>query len=319
MKKQLKRLSLVAGLAFAGLAAAQPYPSKPVHLIVGFTAGGGTDVAARLVAEPMGKVLGQPVIVENRPGAAGMVGARYVLSQPADGYTIHFGIVNSFTSVFVKDNPLDPARDFDPITNIESGGLLFVVRGDLPVNTLRELIEYSKANPGKLNAATAPGSASDLLYAVLKDRTKMEFTLLPYQGDAPSITALLGGVIDVSQANISLALPHIKAGKLKAVFYAAERRSSLLPDVPTAAQAGAPGALNQFNLGLWARKGTPREVIQKLNAAGHAALKTEAVIETFRKFGVDPVGTTPEDQLRIFEAEAKANAEAARLGGMQPR
>jgi tripartite-type tricarboxylate transporter receptor subunit TctC len=318
MKTKLTLLAMAAGVAASGLAGAQAYPSKPVKFIVGFPPGGGSDISARVVAQAMEKRLGQPILVENRPGAGGLVGAQYVLQQPADGYTIQFGQVTGFTSVFIKDNPVDPARQFEPITNLQTGGLVVVGRNALPGNSFQDVVAHAKANPGKLNFGSV-GTQVDLFFAVLKDRTKTDFQVVSYKGDAPGITALLGGEIDALASNTLAVAPHIQAGKMKALFATRSKRSSVLPNVPTSAEVGLPGVLYEFHLGLWAPKGTPREALQKLNTEGVAAVKTQEVIDAFRKFGADTVGSTPEEQLKTYEAEMAFWREAARLANYQPQ
>jgi tripartite-type tricarboxylate transporter receptor subunit TctC len=318
MKMQIKWGALASSLLLAGAASAQSYPNKPVRFIVGFPPGGGSDISARVVASAMEKKLGQPVLVENRPGAGSLIGAQHVLAQPADGYTIQFGSITNISDVFIKDNPLNAARDLDPITNLQVGGLFVVAKMSLPGNTLQQVVAQAKANPGKLNFGSV-GTTIDLMYAVLKDRTKMNFEIVPYKGDAPGVTALLGGEIDVLASNILAVTPHIQAGKMKPLFTTRTTRSGLLPDVPTAAEAGAPGVMLEFKLGLWAKKGTPREALQKLNAEGVAAVKTAEVIEAFRKFGADPVGSTPEQQMKTYEAEMAFWREAAKLANYQPQ
>jgi len=318
MQKRLLCLAVTSGLAVSGLAGAQSYPNKPIRFIVGFPPGGGSDISARVVAAAMEKRIGQPVLVENRPGAGGVIGAQHVMSQPADGYTIQFGAITSISDVFIKDNPLNASRDLDPITNLQVGGLFVVAKPGLAGNTLQEVVAQARANPGKLNFGSV-GTTIDLMYAVLKDRTKMNFEVVPYKGDAPAVTAMLGGEIDVLASNILAVTPHINAGKMKPLFTTRTKRSSLLPNVPTAAEAGAPGVVLEFNLGLWAKKGTPREAIQRLNAEGVAAVRTPEVIEAFRKFGADPVGSTPDEQMKTYDAEMAFWREAAKLANYRPQ
>lgn len=317
--KAFKGLAVIAGLAFSAAAAAQTYPSKPVRFIVGFPPGGGSDISARVVASAMEKRLGQSIVVENRPGAAGLIGLQYASQQPADAYTLYFGNVTPYTSVFVKSNSIDVAAALDPVAVLQVGGLFLVARSGAPFSTLGEMVAWSKANPGKLNFGTI-GSSIDLVMTVLKNRTGADFTSVQYKGDAPLVTALLANnEVDFGASNILAVTPHIQAGKMKPLFTTRTKRSSLLPNVPTAEEAGAPGVVFEFHLGLWAPKGAPRDAVRRLNTEAVAAVKTQEVIDAFRKFGADPVGSTPEEQMKVFEAEMAFWRTAAKLANFQPQ
>ena len=308
---------LAAGTLWADAALAQAYPSRPVHFIVGFPAGGGSDTSARVSASAMEKSLGQSIVVENRPGAGSLIGAQYVAKAEPDGYTIMFGSVSGFHPVFLKEG-LDASKAYDAITNLQVGGLIMAAKQAVPYNNLQELLAWSKSNPGKLNFGSVAPQA-DLYMAMFKAKTGIDFLSVSYKGDAPIITALLGGEIDVAWSNILTVLPQAQAGKMKMLWVTRAQRSSMAPNLPTLAEAGIPGITYEFHLGLWAPKGTPRAAIVKLNQAGVAAVKQPEVIEQFHKFGADPEGTSPEDTLKTFNEEIKFWTEAARLSGYQPQ
>ena len=302
IKTQLKTFAACAVL-FAGSALAQNYPNKPIHLIVGYPPGGGSDVSARVTAAGMEKQLGQSIIVENKPGAASLLGAQYVAKTDPDGYNILFGNVTSFHPVFLKEG-IDAAKVFDPITNLQVGGLIFASKPNAPWNNLQELVAWSKANPGKLNFGSLASSA-DLYVQMLKAKTGLDYVSVNYKGDAPLISALMSGEADVGLSNTLVVVPQAQAGKVKALWVSRSSRSSVAPTLPTLAELGVPGVVWEFYLGLWAPKGTPRAVIQRLNAAGVAAVKQPEIIEQYRKFGADAVGNSPEDVLAAYNNEMK--------------
>lgn len=305
-------LLLVASSVFA-----QSYPSKPIRLVVGFPPGGGSDTTARVTGAAMEKTLGQPIIVENKPGAGSLIGAQYVAKADADGYTIMFGNVTAFHPIYYKDG-IDASKVFDPIANLQVGGLVFAAKLNAPFNNLREMVAWAKANPGKLTfGSLAP--AADMYMGVFKTRAGIDFLSVPYKGDTPLIAALLGGEVDTGLSNTLSVVPQAKAGKMKALWVSRSSRSSVAPDLPTLAELGIPGVNWEFYLGLWAPKGTPRAAIQRLNAAAVAAVKEPSIIEQYSKFGADPAGSTPEEALATFNNDMKFWIEAARLAKYQPQ
>jgi tripartite-type tricarboxylate transporter receptor subunit TctC len=307
----------LALLVLSGAAAAQSFPSRPIRFMVGYPPGGGSDVSARVVAAAMEQRLGQPVIVENKPGANGLIGAQYVLQSAADGYTLHFGGVTNLSSVFQGANGLDASKVFEPISALQVGAFVIAARTDTPYNTYQELVAYSKANPGKVNFGGA-GSTSDLLLAVLRVRTGLNVMPILYKGDSQVIAAVLGGDVQLVSSNTLTVLPQVAAGRLKPLFTTRSRRSALLPNVPTAEEAGAQGVVLEFNLGLWAPKGTPQPVIQRLNTEAVASVRQPDVIEQFHKFGADATGTTPEELLHSYDVDMRFMQEAARLANFKP-
>jgi tripartite-type tricarboxylate transporter receptor subunit TctC len=316
MKKLLVAATAVLAL-FAGAATAQTYPSKAITFVVGYPPGGGSDAAARLIAANMEKKLGQPIVVENRPGGNTLIAANSVARSAADGYTLLFGPVTVLTSIFNK-NPIDVKATFEPISNLINGGLVLSMREDFPAKNWAEFLAYSKANPGKLNYASIAPQA-EMLTQLLANRTGLTYTAVNYAGDAPIVNAMLTKEVDFGMNNVVVAVPQIKAGKFKPLMITKSTRSALLPDLPTPQELGIKDFLYEFNLGLWAPKGTPKDVIAKLNAAAVAVMKDPALTNEFVTRVGDPVGSTPEQQMATFENEYKLNAEAAKMANYQPQ
>jgi tripartite-type tricarboxylate transporter receptor subunit TctC len=302
-------LTLVSQFALA-----QPYPSKPVRLIVGLAPGGATDIMARTLAPGLGEELGQPVVVDNRPGAAGTIGAGIVAKSAPDGYTL-FLASSSFTSnaVLEKNGAYDPLRDFAPITNIASAPFLLVVRSSLPVNSVAELIAYARANPGKLNyASSGIGSTAHLTGELLKRAAGIEMTHVVYRGAGPALADVLGGQVDMMFASIVSSLHHAKSGKLKALAVTSARRSSVVPEYPTVAEAGVPGFEMSGYFGLLAPARTPGEIVNTVHAAVQRAIRRRDFVERVAADGAEPDGCPPAELQAILERDMKKLAELLR-------
>ncbi|HXC39450.1 MAG TPA: tripartite tricarboxylate transporter substrate binding protein [Burkholderiales bacterium] len=316
-QKMLKIAAACVALFAASAVQAQSYPTKPVHFIVGYPAGGGSDTSARVTAAAMEKTLGQAIVVENKPGAGSLLGASFVARSEPDGYTILFGNATAFHPVFLKEG-IDAAKVFDPITNLQVGGLIFAAKLNTPYNNLQELLAWSKANPGKLNFGSLAPSA-DLYMQMFKARTGLDYLSVPYKGDTPVIAALLSGEVDVALSNTLSVVPQVQGGKMKALWVTRSSRSSIAPTLPTLAELGVPGVVWEFFLGLWTPKGTPPAAVQRLQSSAAAAVKQQDIIDQFRKFGADPVSTTPAETLAAFNNEMKFWTEAAKLANYQPQ
>jgi tripartite-type tricarboxylate transporter receptor subunit TctC len=317
----MRLAGLVASLALSGAAFAQaasaPFPSKPITLIVFIAAGGTTDITARMVARNMEKTLGQPIIVENRPGANGTIATHYVRTAAPDGYTVLIAGL-AMNSTFVKNNPVNLETDLQPVSNLVNGGFFVFVPASLPVNSMQELIAYSKANPGKVNLGYT--SALTLLASEgLKLKTGMNFTAIPYKGAGPMIPAVLSGEVTFTVESLPTFAPHLQAGKVKALMATSARRSAVLPNVPSAAEVGIKDYEAGFNLGLWVPLKTPREAVQKLSAAAAAAMKAPDVVEQMGKMGAEPVGSTPEELVRTHVTLQKGLDDAAKASNFQPQ
>ncbi|HYL89959.1 MAG TPA: tripartite tricarboxylate transporter substrate binding protein [Burkholderiales bacterium] len=294
------------------LAAAQPYPSKPIRLVVGLAPGGATDIMARTLAPALGEELGQPVVVDNRPGAAGSIGAGIVAKSPPDGYTL-FLASSSFTSnaVLAKNRSYEPITDFEPITNIASGPFLLVVRNSLPVNSVQELIAYAKANPGKLNCASSGvGSTAHLTSELLKRSAGIEMTHIVYRGAGPALADVLGGQVDLMFASIVSSLHHAKDGKLRALAVTSAKRSAVVPDYPTIAESGVPGFEMIGYFGLLAPAHTPAEIVAMVHSAVQRAIKRPEFVQRLAADGAEPDGGSPAELRALLERDMKT------LGGL---
>ncbi|WPH11975.1 tripartite tricarboxylate transporter substrate binding protein [Variovorax paradoxus] len=285
---------LAGGLAAAHRAEAQsPYPSKPVRVVVAFTAGGTTDILARAVTQQMSEKLGQPFVIDNKPGGGGNIGTEFVVRAPADGYTL---IVNSVGPMAVnqtlyKNLPYDPLTDLVPVVQIADVPNVLVVNPGVPAKTMEEFIAYAKANPNKLNyGSTGVGTSSHLSSYMLSKRIDAETLHIPYKG-ATALNDLLAGRVQFMFATIPSVISHIKAGKLRAIAVSSLQRSRSLPDVPTVAEKGFPDFSAGSWFGFFAPKGTPEPVIALLNKAVNEALPSLSA-QMVRE-GADPVGGTP--------------------------
>jgi tripartite-type tricarboxylate transporter receptor subunit TctC len=285
---------LAGGLAAAHRAEAQsPYPSKPVRVVVAFTAGGTTDILARAVTQQMSEKLGQPFVIDNKPGGGGNIGTEFVVRAPADGYTL---IVNSVGPMAVnqtlyKNLPYDPLTDLVPVVQIADVPNVLVVNPGVPAKTMEEFIAHAKANPNKLNyGSTGVGTSSHLSSYMLSKRIGAETLHIPYKG-ATALNDLLAGRVQFMFATIPSVISHIKAGKLRAIAVSSLQRSRSLPDVPTVAEKGFPDFSAGSWFGFFAPKGTPEPVIALLNKAVNEALPSLSA-QMVRE-GADPVGGTP--------------------------
>lgn len=316
--RPLRRTTLM--LAAAGLlcSAALPtlaadYPTRPVSLIASAAPGGTTDIAARMIADPLGKALGQTVVVDNKPGASGGIAAQSVLRSPADGYTLllQYSGFQVITPHVQANVGFDPVNDFEPVANVLSAPQVLVVRPDLPVKTLQELVDYAKANPGKLNyASSGNGSLQHMTTELLNQMAEIEIVHIPYKGTGPALTDLLGGSVDLTITTPPPLLPHIEAGKLRALAVTGKQRLESLPNVPTVAEAGFPDLLVSSWFAMYAPKGTPRPIVDKLASEIEEIMKTEAFREKASSLGAEADFKGP-DALRAYTKE-----ELDRWGGV---
>ena len=309
----MRRRNVIAGLmlgAGIGGAGAQTFPSKQVTIVVPFSAGGPTDTLARILAERMTRSLGQSVIVENTTGAAGTIGVARVARAAPDGYTIGIGhwsthVVNPaiYPMTF---NILD---DLEPLASIATNPQLVVTRKDFPANDLKALIAYAKANPEKVTAGTAGvGAASHIGGLYFEEKTGAKVRFIPYRGGAPALQDLIAGQIDLMFDQVANSIPQVQAGKIKAFAVTAKQRLKAMPDIPTVDEAGLPGLYISVWHGLWAPKGTPKEVTEKLTAAIFEALADPQVREKFIALGQEipePAQQSPQALRALHEAEIK--------------
>jgi tripartite-type tricarboxylate transporter receptor subunit TctC len=323
MLKTLSRLltlALPALLALAaGAALAQAYPSKPVRLVVPYPPGGITDILARTIAQRVSGIWGdQQMIVDNRAGASGNIGVAYVAKSAPDGYTIVFGnaSTHAINGTLFKSLPFDPIRDFEPVTNVASVANVLLVNPDLPAKNLSELIALAKAQPGKLSfASNSVGSSNHLAGELLKTMAKIDIFHVPYKSATTAATDLMGGRLTLMFDNMTTAVPHVKAGKLRALAVTSERRVAALPEVPTMIESGLPGFVVTPWWGIFAPAGTPRPVIEKLHRDIVAVMNSREVREFFAAQGTDVIANTPEEFGRYVKGEAARWGEVVRASG----
>ena len=293
---------------------------KPIRIVVPYAAGGGTDVAARVLQAEMSKRLGQQIIIENRTGAGGVVGAKAVVAAEPDGTTFLFGYGANISSVFNKTTFVDATKELAPVSNLANSPLLLFSSSKLPVRTFQDLIAHAKANPpGKLNLAVqAPNT--ELIMHMIKNATGITFTPIQYKGAAPAVTDVLSGQADLL-INVWVGLgEYVQTGRARALLYGAPKRSDLFPDVPLAREVGLQSMESAAaNMGYWAPRGTPQDQIQRVSRAVVASAQLPEITEQLRKAGYAVIASTPEEQLRAHEAEVKFYAEAARIANYVPQ
>lgn len=288
-------------------ALAQAYPNKPVKLVVGYAAGGATDVIARLVGQKLGEGLGQTVVVENRAGANSNVGAEAVARSPADGYTVFvFTIANTINATLYEKLAYDPRKDFEPVGLIAKVPNILVVNNEVPVRTLAEYVAYAKTQPqGITFASSGSGSSIHLSGEMFKMITGLNMLHVPYRGSAPAVTDLIGGQVQSMFDNAPSAMPHIQGGRLRPIAITGPQRSPLLPDVPTVAESGHAGFDVQSWFGLALPQGTPQPIVVRLNAELNKVLAMPDVKKRLADLGATPAGGTPADMRRFVDAEIK--------------
>ena len=287
---------LLLVLLVAPAVLAQGYPNRPVRVIVPWPPGGGTDVVARMVTQRMGIALGQPIVIENKPGAGGNIGIESASKAPPDGYTFVVSTAGAaINHTLTKNLSFNVLKDFEPVVVLAVNQGVLVVNPALPVASVKEFIAYAKANPGKVTyGSNGQGSASHLWAELFKMKTGVDILHVPYKGAAPALNDLLGGRIDALFADVAAVLPHIKSGKLKALGIGAVARFDGLAEVPTISEAGVPGYLSRSMTGLLAPAGTPREAITAMNAAAIKALNDPEVRQGLAALAAVPGGDTPE-------------------------
>ena len=316
----MRRLLAVLLCVAATHAFAQGYPTKPVRMIVPYPPGGGNDTLGRLFAAKLGDRIGQPVVVENRPGAGTLIGTEAAAKSPPDGYTI---LLSSIATHALSPNlyakvPYDPIKDFAPITLLGVAPTVLVVTNDLPAKDLAELVAAAKARPGALAYASGGnGTPPHINGEVFKSVAGVDLLHVPYKGGGPALVDLIAGRVQVMLDTAASAMPHVRSGKLRAVAITGPKRSPEYPDLPTFAEAGLP----QYDTNAWysvhAPAGTPPEIVRRLNAELVASLKEPDVQARFKQLSTDPVGNTPEEFAAFVRAELDKYARVIKAAGIR--
>lgn len=319
MKNILCRAFLIAtmGCSLSVHATAEKYPSKPIQLIIPYSPGGNTDILGRLIAQKLGEAWDARVVVENRPGAGGTIGVNMVAKAKPDGHTLAlaaFGNIIVAKSLY-KDLAYDPVNDLDPVILVATPPTILTATSSLPANNVTELIAYGKANPGLLNyGSSGKGTSNHLLAELFSEMSGVKMTHVPYKGSGPAINDLIAGLTQLNFAPQPLVLSAIKKGSLKALAVTGTERTPMLPDVPTVAESGLPGYEGVGWFGLVAPKGTPPDIIHKLNAEVNRILSSPDVRKRLTDEGSKPVGGSPEDAKRsISDGIAKWKGLAAKV------
>ena len=305
----IKTLAAAALLATGvGAAVAQDgYPNKPLTMVVPFSAGGTTDILARIVGQALGQELGQTIIIENKPGAGGNIGAQQAARAKADGYTLFMGTVgtHAINQALYKKLPYDPIKDFTPLSRVANVPNLLVAHPSRPYKTVKEMIEYGKKHPNEITyGSPGSGASPHVSGALFQSMTGVELTHVPYKGSAPAISDLLGNQIAVMFDNMPSAIQHVRSGKLRPIAVTTAKRSPELPDVPTIAEAGVPGYEATSWFGLWSVAGTPQPVLDKLHASLSKVLKDPAVAKKIADQGGEVVIETPAQFDAFIKSEA---------------
>jgi tripartite-type tricarboxylate transporter receptor subunit TctC len=310
-------LSGVATVALSGVPArAQSYPDRPIKLVVPFPAGGPVDVTARIVAQPLGPLIGHPLVIENRGGASGAIGAKLVAAAEPDGYTLLCGNISSLvvTPLFNRYRDYDPATAFTPVAKLTQNHEVLVVRPDLPAKSVRELIAYAKANPGKLNYGTpGPGNASHLAAELFKLKTGTDIVHVPFKGAAEVANALLGGQVQMFFGGM---LPLIREGRLRALGLSSEKRSPEVPDLPTMIESGVPDYVVLTYIGVVAPAGTSAAIVTRLNAAINESLRTPEVMKAAARLNAELEPGSPLAFGAFLKAERDRWTEVVRRSGI---
>ena len=302
------------------LAAAQAYPNKPIRVIVAVPAGGTPDVVMRMVAPGLSNLLGQQLVIDNRGGAGGQIGAELAAKALPDGYTLFWSAPGPLTiqPLLHKQVAYDPIKDFLPVSLVSIGPYLLLTHPSVPVKTVKELIAFAKAQPGKLNYSSAGnGSTNHLATELFKNMAGVNITHVPYKGGPQALTDAIGGHVDLTFNSIPPAVPHVKAGRLRLLGISSAKRSPLLPEVPTVSEAGVPGYEWITWFGLLAPAQTPKPIITRLNGALVEVVRAPDIKSQFEVLGYNTVGSSPEEFAAFIHAEAQSHAKAAKLSGVK--
>jgi len=321
MLNRIRRSFLLSMLLAAVGVSAQTYPTAPVKLIVPFPPGGSVDMVARMVGKRLSETLGQPVLVDNRAGASGNIGAETAARSPADGYTLFVtssGVLAANMHLY-KKIPFDPFKDFAPVIRLVNQPNILMVHPSVPATSVKEFIALAKSRPGKVTVGSAGiGTGQDIAAQQFTMMTGASLLHVPYKGGAPALSDLLGGQIDGMFETAPTALPYVKQGKLRALAITSAKRSSLLPDVPTVSEAGVPGYESVTWIGLVAPAGTPKPIIDRLNAELQKALNGD-MGRQLAEVSLDPIGGTPKEMADAIRQDSASYAQIIKAANIQPQ
>ena len=317
MDSRFKLSCLIAAALIASVAGAQDYPVKPVRVILSVPAGATPDVTARLVTPGLANVLGQPMVVDNRGGAGGLIGAEIVSKATPDGYTIFISSPGALTILpHLRKVPYDTLKDFVPVSLISVGPFVLVTHPSVPVDSVKSLIALAKAQPGKLNGASAGnGTANHLALELFKQMAGVDITHVPYKGAPQAVTDVLAGHIQITFNSIAPIIAHIRAGRMKVLGVASSKRSSQLPEVPTISEAGVPGFEAENWFGLFVPAQTPKKIIARLNEAIVRVMRSPEIQKQFIALGAEPVGNSPEEFAAFVRRDMEKYARVVRISG----
>jgi tripartite-type tricarboxylate transporter receptor subunit TctC len=310
--------AVVMAVAMPGLCAAQDYPTRPITLVVPYAAGGGNDAMARIVAERMGRALGQQIVIENRGGAGGSIATRQVAKAEPDGYTLGLGGTGTLAidPTLYRHVGYDPRKDFAPIGLIATSALVVLVHPSVPARSIGELIAVAKAEPGKLNYASAgSGSGIHLATALFAATAGIALTHIPYKGSSPALTDLIGGHVAIYFSSLPPAIGLVRDGKVRALAVTSAQRAEIFPHLPTVAESGLPGYEAVLHYGLVAPAGTPRAIVEKLNVALREAIAAEDVHARIAADGAEPLASTPEEYAADIDREETKWSAIVRASG----
>jgi tripartite-type tricarboxylate transporter receptor subunit TctC len=318
MKAMARRGSAALVIALAGIATAHAqYPTKSVRFIVPFAAGSGSDTVARFIQPQLSAALGQQLVIDNRPGAAGNLGAEIAANAPADGYTVVLGISAHSISMTLYSKPgYDLVKDFTPVTLLATGSFTLAAHPSLPAKSVKEFVSFAKKRPGEINVATA-GATIRLAAKMLESMAGIRMTEVNYKGTPQAVTAVISGESSVGFPATSAVIPHVRAGKLRALAVTTPRRSSMAPEVPTMAEAGVPGYDVTTWYGILVPAGTPQDIVSRLHGAAVSAMKHPAVRERFSKTDLEPNTTTPDQFGAYIRGEIAKWAKVIRESGFK--